>query len=207
MSFEQAALVEPLSIGIYSSKQAMPLKGKTIAILGFGPIGITVFMSARAEGIKKIYVTDKIDARLKAAKKIGASWAGNPDRKDIISEILDREPGQLDIVFECCGQQEALDQAIDLLKPGGKLLIVGIPEVERISFKIDVMRRKELRLLNVRRQNNCVEPAIRFLSDQRGKMDFMITHRFSLEQTEEAFDLVAGYKDGVIKAMINAGSA
>ena len=207
MSFEQAALVEPLSIGIYSSKLAMPLKGKTVGILGFGPIGISVFMSSLSEGAQKIYVTDKIDERLKTAKKAGASWVGNPKRTDITGEIVEKEPSRLDIVFECCGQQEALDQAVDLLKPGGKLLIVGIPEVERISFKIDVMRRKELQLLNVRRQNNCVEQAIRFMSNQRGNMDFMITHRFSLERTQEAFDLVAGYKDGVIKAMINAGGS
>jgi len=201
-SLEQAALVEPLSVGVYSAKLSMPLKDARIAILGCGPIGLCTLRSCLLHGTKKIYATDKIDSRLDAARRAGASWTGNPDRQNIVADILTQEPDQLDTVIECCGQQAAVDQAIELLKPGGKLVLVGIPKVDRISFPIDVMRRKEICVQNVRRQNECVQPAIDLIENGRANLDFMITHRYDLEHVMEAFDLVDQYRDGVVKAMI-----
>jgi L-iditol 2-dehydrogenase len=201
LSPEEAALVEPLSIGMYAEKSAAPIKGAGVGILGCGPIGLCVLLPALAEGAAAVYVTDKIEERLEVARSAGAAWTGNPLRQDIVAEISDHEPELLDLVFECCGQQEALDQAIELLKPGGKLMIIGIPEGNRISFDINEMRRKEIAVQNVRRQNGCMQPAIEFIA--RGHdVSFMITHHFSLEESQKAFDLVAGYRDGVVKAMI-----
>ncbi len=92
---------------------------------------------------------------------------------------------------------------MNLLKPGGKLMLIGIPQSDRISFSIDELRHREIRFQNVRRQNECVRPAIDLIESGKIKVDYMITHRFSFEQAREAFELVAGYKDGVVKAMIN----
>lgn len=202
LSLEHAALAEPLSIGIYAGKLAGDLSGKKIGILGFGPIGISIFMTLMKGRVSAVYVTDKIRERLAAADSQGAAWAGNPSEVDVVDRISAKEPGLLDCVFECCGQQEALDQAVELLKPGGTLLMVGIPQIDRIEFTIDLLRRKEIRIQNVRRQNHCMQAAIDFLARNPGSMDFMLTHRFSFDQTKEAFDLVDSYADGVIKAMI-----
>ena len=199
---EQAALVEPLSIGTYGAKLAKPVEGSTIAILGSGPIGLSVLLPCLAMGVKKVYMTDRIDHRLEVARRAGASWTGNPDKHDIVTDILAQEPQQIDTVIECCGQQSAMDQAIDLLKPGGKLVVVGIPQVDRISLAIDVMRRKEICLQNCRRQNECVQPALDYVESGTINPDFMITHRFDLADAKEAFDLVDQYRDGVIKAII-----
>ncbi|MBI2440907.1 MAG: alcohol dehydrogenase catalytic domain-containing protein [Lentisphaerae bacterium] len=203
LTLEQAALLEPLAIGFYSVRRGGSIKGARIAILGAGPIGLSVLVCARARGAQTIYVSDRIEARVAVARNAGADWAGNPDQVDIVKEISAREPLLLDQVFECCGQQAALDQAIDLLKPGGKLVMVGIPEVERVSFIIDRARRKELDVLNVRRQCECTAPALALLERGVLKADFMITHRFPFDRTKEAFDLVADYRDGVVKALIN----
>jgi L-iditol 2-dehydrogenase len=202
ISTEAAALVEPLSIGVYCVALSIPMPGKRIGILGFGPIGLSVLLAAKDRGARTIYVTDKIDCRLERARRLGASWTGNPDRQDIVAAVAEREPLLLDAVFECCGRQEALDQAVDLLKPGGKLIIVGIPEADRVSFSIDKLRRREICVQNVRRQNECVQAAIDLLEKRKIKADLMVTHRFSLEETKAAFDLAASYGDGVFKAMI-----
>jgi len=90
-----------------------------------------------------------------------------------------------------------------MLKPGGKIILVGIPRVDRISFRIDLLRRREVTVINIRRQNNCVQPAIDLIASGKVDIDYFITHRFPLEQSREAFELVAGYRDGVIKAMID----
>jgi threonine dehydrogenase-like Zn-dependent dehydrogenase len=148
-------------------------------------------------------MTEKIDARIEGAKKGGATWVGNPNKQDIVKEILQQQPLGLDIVFECCGQQEALDQAFDILRPGGHLVIIGTPRTERISFDVDKFKRKELTVRYIRRQNHCVQLAMDLIKSKQINVDFMITHRFELEHTQDGFDLVAGYHDGVIKAMIS----
>ncbi len=203
MTLDQAALSEPLAIGVYAVKGSIPMKGKRIGILGAGPIGLSVLLPARAQGAERIFVTDKIEERLAKARKAGAAWAGNPDREDVVAKISEKEPLLLDAVFECCGQQEAIDQGIDLLKPGGKLMIIGIPRVSRLSFPVDKMRHKEVCIQNVRRQVNCVQPSLDMIDRREVDVDLMVTHKFDFEAAREAFDLVADYRDGVVKAMIH----
>ena len=91
---------------------------------------------------------------------------------------------------------------MELLKPGGKLMLIGIPQEQRVSFMIDKIRRKEITIVNVRRQNECTQVAMELVGSGKIDLDFMITHRFDFERSKEAFDLAAGYKDGVIKALI-----
>ncbi len=202
MTMDQAAASEPLAIGVYAVKQSIPMKDADIAILGSGPIGLSVMLAAKSQGAAGIYATDKIDLREQLALKNGATWAGNPDGDDVVAKILDMAPGGMDVVFECCGQQDALDQAVGLLKPGGKLMLIGIPETDTIDFSIDYLRRKEICVQNVRRQCGCVQGTLDMLDNGDIDLDFMITHRYKFDQTKEAFDLVADYADGVVKAMI-----
>jgi len=206
LTLEQAALCEPFSIGVYSVSRGGLSAEARIGVLGTGPIGLSVVAAARSEGVAKIYVTDKIESRLEAARRMGITWAGNPEKEDIVKRIAGGgsalEPLGLDVVFECCGQQEAVDQATDLLRPGGVLVLIGTPRRDRICFDVDKFRRKEIEVRYIRRQNHCVQRAMDLIAEGKVDIDFMVTHRFGLERTKEAFDLVAAYGDGVIKAMI-----
>jgi L-iditol 2-dehydrogenase len=203
MSYDQAAISEPLAIGVYAVKQSIPMKGAKVGILGFGPIGMSVLLPVMAMGAKEVYVTDKIDERLKIASECGAKVTANAETEDVVAKITGEVPELLDVVFECCGQQEAIDNAVDLLKPGGKLMVIGIPEFDRWSFPVDKSRHKELCIQNVRRQNEAVQPALDMMEKGEVKVEAMATHRFRFEDSRDAFDLVAGYKDGVMKAMID----
>ena len=205
MTPAQRVLVEPFSIGLYAVNFMSNKDVQSIGILGSGPIGLSTALAARAKGISRVYMTDKIDSRLEAAKKAGALWAANPLHSNIVKDVMEREPFLLDAVFECCGDQDALDLAVDLLKPGGTLLIIGIPEADRIMFDIHEIRRKEIVLQNIRRQNGCVSEAISLIRENRVNVDFLATHSFSLHETQEAFELASGYGDGVIKALIYMG--
>jgi L-iditol 2-dehydrogenase len=198
----QAVLCEPLSIGLYSIRSANLEKGAKIAILGAGPIGLSCLIIAIANGIKNCFVTELVAERIEAAKHHGAVWIGNPDKENIIENILKKEPAGLDVVFECAGKQETIDQAIELLKPGGKLMLIGIPQEDFVRFNIHKMRRKGLNIINVRRQNNCIQDSIDLIETGGLNVDFMITHRFASEQAAKVFDMVANYRDGVIKAII-----
>lgn len=203
MNLDDGALSEPLAIGVYAVQQSIPMENAAVGILGFGPIGMSVLLPAQAQGAKKIFVTDKVEERLNLAKKAGAVYAGNPDQQDVVKEIKELEPASLDVVFECCGKQEAIENAIDLLKPGGKLMIIGIPEFNRWSFRVDEGRHKEITITNVRRQNGALEPTLEMMEHQVFDAHQMVTHRFNFDQTKEAFDLVDKYADGVMKAMID----
>lgn len=202
MTSELRALAEPLSIGLYAVNFLRGKNIRSIGILGSGPIGLSTALSARAKGISRIYMTDKIDSRLEAARTAGALWAANPKNADIAKDIKEREPLFLDAVFECCGDQEALDLAVELLKPGGTLFIIGIPDTDRILFDVHKIRRKEIVLQNIRRQNRCVSEAISFIQENRVSVNFMATHTFPLYESQEAFELVSNYAGGVIKALI-----
>jgi L-iditol 2-dehydrogenase len=210
ITLEEGALCEPLAIGVYTLKQAKAGKGDSIAILGAGPIGLICMSAARHNGVRVIYMTDRIDYRVEFAKKMGAKWAGSPDRIDIVGEIKNRERFGVDVVCECAGQQETVDEAVEILRPGGKLMIVGIPPFERFSFAADKIRRKEITIYNVRRQNRCTAEAMKVVAEKRlnppkgrrVKIGSFVTHRFKLEQAKEAIEMVADYRDGVIKAMV-----
>jgi L-iditol 2-dehydrogenase len=200
---DHGAISEPLAIGVYSVKKAGEVKNEKTGILGFGPIGMSVMLALKANGVSKTYVTDKIDERLSIAAKENATWTGNPSKDDIAEIIKEKESLGLDIVFECCGKQEAADQAIDILKPGGRLIIVGIPEFDRWTFNVDTSRRREISIQFIRRQVDCEEISLEMMSNGKIDVSNMVTHRFPFKDTKDAFDLVAGYHDGVMKAMID----
>ena len=202
---QQGALCEPFAIGVYAVQQSAVKPQMAVAILGAGPIGLSCLAAARAEGAGTVFMTEIISERVVIARKAGAGWVGNPRAEDVVAAIMKQQPGGLDVVYECAGQQETIDQALALLKPGGKLMLIGIPRHDKIYFCPDLMRRKEISVINVRRQNHCTQKAIDLIAQNKVNLDYMITHTFDFEHTAEAFELVAGYRDGVVKAMIKVG--
>lgn len=214
--FPLAVLVEPLAIALYGAQRAGQIKQKSVIILGCGPIGLGLLLHCHLSGAKTIAATDKVPARLEAARRFGAHWVGHPDQQDVIKELTDflfsnfRRPfgelssqaSQFDLAFDCCGDQQALNQALSLLKPGGKLIIIGIPETNQISFDPHLLRRKEITIDHVRRQNNFFPQAIEFLQENKERLASLITHHFSLEEVQKAFELTANYEDGVIKTVV-----
>lgn len=230
VTLEQAALVEPLSIGLHAVRLAgdcrtagdwpdfrganleLSPSGSSgaephLAVLGSGPIGLSVLVCAKAAKPCTVYMTDLIDERLQVARQCGADWTGNARRAEVTAAIAEREPLGLDVVFECSGDPACIDQAQRLLAPGGRLVLVGIPPTEQVGFDPHLMRRKELSFTNVRRQIGCVGPVIEMIA--QGQIDTapLLTHRFPLQRLREAFELVAGYRDGVIKAVVDLTSA
>ncbi len=200
----QAALIEPLSIGVYAVNIAeIKSTSTSVAIFGAGPIGLSILFKLLAGEIKNIGVVEPLEYRLEKAKEIGAAYFINPEKESVEEVVKQKEEYLLDVVFEASGEQDAVDNALKILKPGGKLVLVGIPPSAEYTFNMDLMRRKELSVVNVRRQNHCVQEAIDLVVKGKIEIEKMVTHNFSLEETAAAFDMVEGYKDGAIKAMIN----
>lgn len=203
ITYSLAVYAEPLSIGIYATElYGKSLKNKSIGILGAGPIGQSVLAACIKAGANNIFITDLLDERLNIAGTTGAGWTGNPNKTDIVSEITRVKPEMLDVVFECCGKQEAVDQAVELMKPGGYVMMVGIPDVDHISLKIDLMRRREITFKNVRRQNECFQKAIDMIESDPEFFKTFITHTFKINDAKQGFELVREYRDNVLKAIV-----
>ena len=201
LSLSDSIIIEPLTIALQAVSYNMG--EDNIAVLGCGPIGICTLMTLKYQLMDSIiYLTDKIDERLSFAQTRGAHWTGNPLKSKVVDEILGENPLGMDTVFECCGQQEAMTQAIDLLKPGGQLIIVGIPEEDNISFDVHKLRRKEISIHNVRRQNGKYDEALEMMGNGKISFDGFVSHKFNINSVQEAFELVEAYDDGVIKAVI-----
>lgn len=203
MDAEEAALLEPFTIGVYAVKQAnIQTNEKSIAIFGAGPIGLSVLMKLLADGHTHIGIVEPLEYRREKAVEIGAAWIIDPSAENVAEKVESHTNGMLDIVFEASGEQDAIDNALQILKPGGKLILIGIPPSAKFVFNMDLMRRKEITVINVRRQNHCVEEAIQIVANRKVNLKQMVTHYFQLRKTPVAFDMVAGYRDNVIKAMI-----
>jgi L-iditol 2-dehydrogenase len=189
----QAALIEPLTIGVYTVKLAQITNtATTVGIFGAGPIGLSVLFKLLADGIENTTIIEPLDYRLQKAKEIGAKYLVNPEYENVEVVVKNHHELLLDVVFEASGQQDAVTNAVKILKPGGKLVLVGIPPSAQYTFDMDLMRRKD-----------CVEEAIELVISGKIDVEKMVTHHFTLEETPVAFDMVEGYKDGAIKAMIN----
>ncbi len=204
VSFTEAALCEPLAIGEHARRLADLPPDASVAILGAGPIGLCVLMALQAGDVGPTYVTDLLEPRLGMARKLGADWTGSPQSSDVVADILTACPGGVDAVFECAGVQETIDQGVELLRPGGKLMLIGIPQTLDIRINYNISRRREHVVQMVRRQNHTTGAAIDMVA---GGLDVarLATHDFDLADVQEALETVRQYRDGVIKAMIRIG--
>ena len=202
-TLDQGALIEPLSIAVYAAQLGAPQAGQSLAILGAGPIGLSILLCLRHAKHDRLYVTEPLAYRRQKAEHLGAQRTLDPFATDCAQVWQKDEPLGFDVVYECCGQQSAVNDALRLLKPGGTLVLVGIPTVDQLTLNIAVARRKEITIRNVRRQNDCVEAAVHLIERDKLPMHELQTHTFPFVRTAEAFDLVANYRDGVIKAMIH----
>jgi L-iditol 2-dehydrogenase len=207
VTLDQAVLAEPLSVGLHAVRLGQLASEMRVAVFGAGAIGLSVLLCAKANAPCRVYVTDLLDDRLEVARRCGADWTGNPRRDDVLAAVTRQQPQGLDLVFECSGDPACIDQGQRLLAPGGTLVLVGIPPVEQVGFDPHVMRRKELTFKNVRRQIDCVAAVIGMIGRGEVQTGPLLTHRFPLERIRDAFELVAGYRDGVIKAVIGLSSA
>lgn len=202
ISFEAAAALEPMAVALHSVNLARLKLGARVAVMGGGSIGMLTAAAARLAGASFVAMTEPIPARRALAARFGVDLVLDPIAVDAVTEIR-KAAGQIDAAFEAAGAQAAVDDATLVVGPGGTAVIIGIPAADRISLSVHDLRRKELQIIMARRSNHTLHPAIRLL--EAGCLDpaAVITHRFPLDRTAQAMELVHAYEDGVLKAVIS----
>ena len=194
---DDGAMLEPLGVAIHSIDLGKLKAGMSVGVFGCGPIGLLIIQLAKLSGAANIIVTDKLAHRAEAAKRFGATHAFlAADNRDL-KGIRDATNGRgVDIAFEAAGTQGAVDTSVAAVMPGGKVILVGIPEDDKTSFSASTARRKGLTIKLVRRMKHTYPRAIELVSKGLVDVRSLITHRFPLAQTSEAFK-VAQRRDGL----------
>ena len=207
ISADATALLEPLGVAIHTTDLSKIRVGDRVSVLGAGPIGLYITRLACLAGAAAVIVSEPHAWRREAAAAMGSQViAISPD--DLADAVEKKTGGDgMDIAIEAAWAGSAVEQAAATLRPGGRLVLVGIPAKDELSMPHAMARRKGLTIVMVRRMRNPYPRAIRLVEAGLVDLDATVSHRFPLEQAEEAFNVSAAYEDRVLKTIIsmNAG--
>jgi L-iditol 2-dehydrogenase len=191
LSEADGVMLEPLGVALHATDLAHLRMGMSVGIFGCGPIGLLILQLARLAGAAQCFVTEPLLHRRKAALELDAKeWT--PDQR-------------VDIAFEVAGQDEAVEAAIAAVKPGGTVILVGIPTEDRTSFTASMARRKGLTLKLVRRMKFTYPRALQLVENGKVDVRSLVSASFPLDQAQEAFS-AASRREGLKIIITPSGS-
>jgi L-iditol 2-dehydrogenase len=192
LSDEDGAMLEPLGVALHAIDLGHLRPGMRVGVFGCGPIGLLIIQLARLSGAVQIIATDPLPHRLEAARAYGATDVIRADDGAEAPEVWSAAASRgVDVAFEVAGENAAVETAIHAARPGGQVVLAGIPADDRTSFSAATARRKGLTLRLCRRMKHTYPRAIALV--EQGKVDVrsLVTHRFPLEQAQQAFEVAA----------------
>ena len=193
MSFNMAALLEPLGVALHSIKLINLNIFDNVVIIGAGAIGLSVMYICKLMGCEKIYIDDHHDYRLDFAKKHGGLSTHSP------AGFLGKKAASA--VFDCAGNNDSINKCIVWAGVGSRLALIGIPTQDYVEYNPHKARTKEMILQNVRRSNITLLDCLRLFIDSN-EPESMVTHEFELDDIQKGFELVSNRQDEVIKCMV-----
>ena len=197
LSYADGAMLEPLGVAIHAVDLGKLHAGMSVGVFGCGPIGLLIVQLARLSGASNIVATDILPHRMEVAKSFGADKAILAETGHELDEIRAATGGRgVDVVFEAAGEQAAVNVSVAAVVPGGKVILVGIPTDDHTLFQASTARRKGLTIKLVRRMKYTYPRAIELVSKRLVDVRSLVTHRFPLEETAEAF-AVAQRREGL----------
>jgi L-iditol 2-dehydrogenase len=185
---EEAALLEPLGVALHARDLGQVEPGMEVGVYGCGPIGLMLVRLLTVAGATVAVATDRLAHRLVAAESLGAAAtrivprAGDLHRAAVIPEA------GLQVAFEVAGENEALDEALEDLRPGGRLVVVGIPPGNRTAFNAATARRKGVTIALCRRMRAADLPrAIDLVERRELELAPLVSERYGLDEWRQAF--------------------
>lgn len=203
-TFEQGALVEPVSVAVHSTGRAGDLTGRNVVVVGAGPIGNLVAQLARCRGAKKVLITDLSDFRLEIAKQCKVDATTNP-RTEPLAEAAKKAFGDegFDVAFEAVGNEAALGSAIDAINKGGDIVVLGVfGENPRVDMS--VVGDRELSLIGtLMYKHEDYQQAVELIAEGKVITDPLVTGHFPFEKYKDAYDFIDAQGDKSLKVMID----
>jgi L-iditol 2-dehydrogenase len=192
LSDAEAVLLEPAAIAVHAVDLAGVPSGGRVGVFGCGPLGLLIVQRLARLDVGRILATDLLEHRVEAAARMGATHPRRVSRETALES-----DAALDVAIEVAGTDAAVTDAIRAVRPGGRVVLVGIPAADRTSFPAGLARRKGLTLTLCRRSRpGDLERVI--VEVERGALDLsgIVTDRFALSDVSEAFRL-AGSRSGL----------
>jgi len=198
-----AALLEPLGVALHGSRLAKIEVGEDVAVIGCGGVGSLIIRLARLQGARRIFVADRYPWRLDIAANFGADYLIDSNKQDIVEEVMRvTNKRGVDVAIEAAWVEQTANQCVQMVRYGGRVVIVGIPAQDEIILQTTAARRKEVPLIFSRRMKHVYHNTTVLAETGRVNIDAIATHRSTLDQAKQAFDTAANYQDGVIRAII-----
>ncbi len=203
LSDADAALLEPLGVALHAVDLGRLRLARSVVVLGCGPIGLLIIRLAQLAGADPIYACDRFPWRAQAALAWGASDAWCCASEDSVAHVQQLTGGRgADVVFEAAWADESVAQAAEMARPGGRVVLVGIPSADILTMKHSTARRKGLTILMSRRMKHTYPRAIRLALGGPFELEALISRRYPLAETAAAFASYAAWEPGVQKLLI-----
>ena len=188
LSFEAAAMVEPLACAIHGMDLANVRPGQTVLIIGGGPIGLLMIQLARLSGAARVLLSEPLSLRRELGVRLGVDGAVDPTAEDLIQSIRNYSGREgADVVIECVGRENTAAQAVEAAAPGGTVLLFGVPGPDaRLSLPLFDVYKKELTIRGSMINPDTHQRAVELLNSGRLDADSLITHHYFTDQLEEA---------------------
>jgi D-xylulose reductase len=188
VSFAEGAMVEPFAVGMQAASKARITPGDTAVVIGAGPIGTMVALAALAGGCARVIIADLAQPKLDIAAKYQGIIPVNVTKTKVVDEVNRlTESWGADVVFECSGSPKAWQGIVDLSRPGGTIVVVGLP-VEDVLFDIASLSVKEITIASVFRYAHQYDRAIALMASGRVDLKPLISETFKFEDSIKAFD-------------------
>jgi L-idonate 5-dehydrogenase len=189
---QQAALAEPFSVGLHGVSRAGSLLGKRVLVSGCGPIGALAVAAARLHGAADIVATDVVDEPLAVARALGASLTINAATDTGWVQRYSAEKGTFDVMLECSGNQQALRDGLEVMRPRGTVVQLGLGG--DVSIPQNLIVAKELSICGSFRFHAEFALAVRLINERRVDLSPVITRTFPMAEARQAFELASDRK-------------
>ena len=202
ISDEEGALLEPLGVALHALELGKIQPGAAVGVFGVGPIGLMIVQLARLAGASEILVTDRLNHRLEAALTMGATQGFVVTDDWDHGEIWSATQGRgVQVAFEAAGENQAVESAIEAAKPGGRVILIGIPAQDWTAFTASTARRKGLTIKLSRRMRFTYPRAMQLVEDRLIDVRSLVTQRYPLSEFDLAFQ--AANKRQRLKTIMN----
>lgn len=203
MSYEEGAMLEPFSVGLFAVHKAQQEPGATVLVLGAGTIGLMTIQAAAVAGAGKIIAVDIKQENLELAKKLGATDVINAGKEDVLQKAPELcDDREIDVIYDAVGIGRTVRQGIELIKKGGTVVWIGLSNEEE-AFSIGKIVFKEINIKGMFRYANMYQKAINLVEKGLVDLKSMITKRISFEEIPETMKAIADGQVEGVKTIVN----
>lgn len=202
-SFEQGALVEPISVAVHAIARAGSLAGRRAVVLGAGPIGNLVAQAARASGAE-VLVTDLSEHRLEIARRCGLAHTSNPAHEPLGAAVERAFGGRgFDLAFECVGVEATLTAAVENIAKGGTLVVVGVFG-DKPRIDLGLVQDRELQIVGtLMYQRPDYEQAVAWIASGDIVTEPLMSEHFPMDRYLDAYRYIDEKRDQTMKVFID----